>query len=574
MEKKSENRICQNCKKEFTIEPEDFLFLKKVAGTGPEILPPTFCPYCRMLRRMVFGNLSSFYKRKCDSCGEVVIGLYPSGGETKMYCNPCWWKDNWDGTEYGMDYDEKRPFFEQLIELRKKSVFQALESLYPSNVNTKYTNNSSYQKNCFMTIYADYNEHCAYTTMTAHNKDLLDCYRAKESELCYECVGIYKCYNCKWSEELDSCVNCYFCQSCYGCNDCVGCVNLRNKSYCIFNKQYSRDEYVEKIKELNLNTYDGQQKLKKQAEIFWASAPKRSYHGNSLNINVTGEYVYESKNTKESFLVSGAEDCKYAQYLSLDGSKDCYDYTGWGASASLLYECYIVGEGAYNNKFCSECWPNAQNIEYSFYCVQGKDCFGCVNLKRKQYCILNKQYTKEEYFKLKDKIISNMKANPWKSKAGHIYTYGEFLPPELSPFGYNETMAYEYNPISKEEVENSGYNWFDIPKQIYNVTCKAESLPETFDAIPDSIKQEVIECSTCDKAYNISDVEMELLEQFNQPVPHSCPKCRHMRRFNRTNKPGLYDRQCDKCKTEIKTPYAPDRPEIVYCEKCYQQEVY
>jgi len=36
----------------------------------------------------------------------------------------------------------------------------------------------------------------------------------------------------------------------------------------------------------------------------------------------------------------------------------------------------------------------------------------------------------------------------------------------------------------------------------------------------------------------------------------------------------IYDRQCDKCGVEIKTSYAPDRPEIIYCEKCYQQEVY
>lgn len=76
-----------------------------------------------------------------------------------------------------------------------------------------------------------------------------------------------------------------------------------------------------------------------------------------------------------------------------------------GADSSLLYECYIVGDGAYNNKFCAECWPEARDTEYSFYCVQSKDCFGCVNLKRKQYCILNKQYTREKYFKLKEKLF-------------------------------------------------------------------------------------------------------------------------------------------------------------------------
>jgi len=410
--------------------------------------------------------------------------------------------------------------------------------------------------------------------MSAHNKDCYDCYRLTDSELCHECVGINKSYNCKWSEELDSCTNCSFCQSCFGCIDCLGCVNQVNKKYCIFNKQYGREEYLEKVKEFKLETHEGQQKTKKQAEEFWLKAPKREYHGHSLNKNVSGEYIYESKNTHDSFLVKGAEDCRFVQYLSLKTSKDCYDYTGWGAGSSLLYECYIVGEGAYNNKFCCECWPEARDSEYCFYSVQSKDCFACVNLKRKKYCILNKQYTPEEYFKLKEKIISDMKKNPWRNKAGHIYTYGEFLPPELSPYSYDETMSFEYNPLSKEEAEKQGFNWLETKKNVYHPTMENKSLPETISETSPDIQEEVIQCNTCNKSYNINIVELELLQKLNQPIPHSCPNCRYERKFNRTNKPILYDRNCMKCEKVIKTPYAPSRPETIYCEKCYQQEVY
>ena len=31
---------------------------------------------------------------------------------------------------------------------------------------------------------------------------------------------------------------------------------------------------------------------------------------------------------------------------------------------------------------------------------------------------------------------------------------------------------------------------------------------------------------------------------------------------------------CQNCKKEFETSYAPDRPEIVYCESCYNKEVY
>jgi hypothetical protein len=564
-----ETKTCQNCKNNFVVEQEDFNFYEKI-----KVPPPTWCPRCRMLRRMSFGNLFKFYKKPCEKCKKETICLYPKNRTDRMYCNECWWKDDWDGTEYGMDYDFNRPFFEQLIELRKKSIFVALESLHPSNVNTKYTNNASYQKNCFMTIYADYDEHCAYTRGTYRNKDCLDCFRSIESELCYECVGIKKCFRCFWSEELENCVDCSFCQSCYGCNNCVGCVNLRNGSFFIFNEKYTKEEYFKKLEEMKLDVYENQQKMKKEAEEFWLKAPKREYHGNSLNKNVVGEYIYESKNTLDSYMVTGAEDSRYVQYLSIPGTRDCYDYTGWGAGSSLLYECYIVGEGAYNNKFCAECWPEARDLEYCFYCIQGKDCFGCVNLKRKQYCILNKQYSKEEYQKLKEKIIFDMKNNPWKNKVGHLYAYGEFLPPELSPFGYNETMSYEYDPITKNEAEKTGYNWYDIVIPKYDITYKSELLPKTFKETPQNITKEVIQCSSCEKAYNINIIEMELLKSYNQPIPHSCPSCRYERRFNRNNLPVSYNRNCAKCEKAIKTPYAPEKPEIIYCEKCYQQEVY
>lgn len=562
-----EIKNCQNCKKDFRIDEEDFNFYEKI-----KVPAPTFCPYCRMIRRMSFGNLSNFYKRKCDSCGENVVCLYSPENLIKMYCNSCWWKDDWDGTEYGMGYDIEKPFFEQLIELRKNSIFVALETTTPTLFNTKYTNLSSYEKDCYMTIWGDFDEHCAYTTRTFKGKDLLDCYRTIESELCYECNGLYKCYNCSWGEELDFCTDCHFCQNCLGCNNCVGCVNLKNKNYYIFNKPYEKEKFFKKLEELSLDTYNGQQEMKEKAEKFWLKFPKRFYHGDSQSKNVSGENIYQSKNIKDGFQVSCAEDCAYSQYLTTNKSEDCYDYTGWGGGASLLYECYIVGHHATGDRFCAEC-PKCRDVEYSFGCEQCKDCFGCFNLKRKQYCILNKEYKKAEYFELKEKIIASMKSDPWKSKVGHSYTYGEFLPPELSPFGYNQTLASEYKILTEKEAVEFGFNWFNTKEQEYKTTLYEESIPEKLKDTPKTIKKEVIGCSTCHKSYNISDIEFELLEKFNQPIPHSCPKCRHLRRFDRTNKPGLYDRNCDKCGIELKSPYSPDRPEIIFCDKCYQNEI-
>jgi hypothetical protein len=48
---KEEMRQCQNCKNQFTIEPEDFAFYEKI-----KVPPPTFCPSCRFQWRLSFMN--------------------------------------------------------------------------------------------------------------------------------------------------------------------------------------------------------------------------------------------------------------------------------------------------------------------------------------------------------------------------------------------------------------------------------------------------------------------------------------------------------------------------------------
>lgn len=54
-----------------------------------------------------------------------------------------------------------------------------------------------------------------------------------------------------------------------------------------------------------------------------------------------------------------------------------------------------------------------------------------------------------------------------------------------------------------------------------------------------------------------------------------CQNCRHYSRFAWRNPAKLWHRKCMKpgCTNEFETSYAPDRPEIIYCEGCYNNEV-
>ncbi|MBI4652772.1 hypothetical protein HY750_00770 [Candidatus Kuenenbacteria bacterium] len=97
-------------------------------------------------------------------------------------------------------------------------------------------------------------------------------------------------------------------------------------------------------------------------------------------------------------------------------ARDCYDCTLWGENSELLYECSSVAGGVNRIKFCYRCYLNCSNIEYSNHCHSSSNLFGCVGLRHKEYCILNKQYTKEEYEKLVPKIIKHMNEMPYISK--------------------------------------------------------------------------------------------------------------------------------------------------------------
>src|SRR3989344_4837608 len=95
-------QACKNCKKNFTIEPDDFSFYEKIKGP-----PPTWCPECRQMRRFIQTNETVLYKRKCDFTGKDIFSMYPPDAPFPVYETDVWYSDDWDPYDYGIDFDEK-----------------------------------------------------------------------------------------------------------------------------------------------------------------------------------------------------------------------------------------------------------------------------------------------------------------------------------------------------------------------------------------------------------------------------------------------------------------------------------
>jgi hypothetical protein len=269
--------------------------------------------------------------------------------------------------------------------------------------------------------------------------------------------------------------------------------------------------------------------------------------------------------------------------------KDSYSSGPGLGMAERAYETFDAGAGGGTLLFSSVVYYS-QNTEYSFNCYNCADVFGCIGLRNKKYCILNKQYTKEEYEILLPKVKQHMIDMPYIDSMGQEYRYGEFFPIEVSPFCYNETVAQDYYPLTKEEAFKRGYAWKDSEVKNYSPTLYANNIPDSITDVDESITKDIIECAhkgecsdRCSTAFKIIPDEFTFYKRFNIPIPRLCYGCRHAARLKERNPMQLWHRSCmcdksghthkGKCDVEFETSYAPERPEIIYCEKCYQQEV-
>jgi len=594
---KTETRNCQNCKQDFQIDSEDFDFYEKM-----RVPSPTFCHLCRAQRRFAFRNERVLYKVRSDFTEKEIFSMFSSESGLKVYEKENWMSDKWDPIDYGQDYNFSKPFFEQLFELVRKVPFQNLSVV--NAVNSPYVNNITDPKNSYLVFNSGYVEDSMYGHGMNLSKWCVDVSHVSKCENCYEALYLVSCGTSIFSSQCENSFNMMFSKNCSGCQDCFGCVNLRKKSYCIFNEQYSREEYLEKIKSFNLGSHKSLQEIKNKAREFWMKFPNKFLEG-FQNTNVSGNYIDHSKDVKNSFMVREGQNLHYCQYIQEGtASKDCWDYSIWGDNNQLVYECHSCGLGTQNMKFCLLCYESVHDLEYSIYCINGSEnLFGCVGLRKKQYCILNKQYTKEEYKKMVEKIKKHMDEMPYVDKKGRVYKYGEYFPIEFSPFAYNTTMAQEYFPLSKEQAEKENYRWENTAERNYKIDFEIGGLPDDIKEVENDIVGKVIACEhegkcnqLCTTAFKIVEDELNFYRKMNLPLPRLCPNCRTFDRLKQRTGIELYERECmcagnadnantykntvvhthqeSPCGEKFKTGYSPDRPEIVYCEKCYQQEVY
>lgn len=274
------------------------------------------------------------------------------------------------------------------------------------NVNSEYTAQSDQCKNCYMLANAITNEDCMYGRDFYGDTDCTDCDHIRDCTLCYECLNCERCYSCDYLQDSENSTDCRHCYDLKGCRNCLGCAGLRNKEYHIFNKPYMPEEYKWKVSKLTGGEI---------AEGFLSAqlSSPRVYSVQVNSENFSGNYVYHCQNAHECFDVVECQDVGYL--VECKKLKDSYDVTILEDSEL----CYNISSShiIHNCNCCYFC-VTSSDCDHSELLFDCKHCFGCISLHHKSYHILNKPYSKEEYFE---------KAAEIKAQLGALY--GEMLIP-------------------------------------------------------------------------------------------------------------------------------------------------
>lgn len=545
-----EQRTCKITGQDFTITDLEESFCLEHS-----IPLPTIAPLERLRRVCAFLSSIFLYPTKCALTGKDILTFIPPHKDLVVYDIDAWMSDDWDPLSFGLEYDPNRPFFEQVGELLKKAPLPSLECIRSTMENSDYTNGVLNVKNCYLSFGVINGEDVLFSRTVIDSKDIIDSVYTTNCELCFGCIQVNNCYNVRYGENCSNCSDSAFLYDCHNCKHCYGSSNLNNKEYYFRNQALSKDEYVKRLAGIDLGS---RSTLENEKHIFAElkkNAAVRFMQGKS-NENADGNYLNHTKNCHNSLFASDAENIEWSIQMIYQ-TRNAFVCDGFGQNGENLYYSSAVGDNAYNIKFCYDCYTNIRDLEYCMFVGFGStDCFGCVGLKRKQYCILNKQYSKEEYFTLVTKIKAQM------TKDGE---YGQFFPAKMSPMDYNRSEAQVFIPTTKENAQKLGFTWKEDLVEPFEPTYQ---IPDNIVDVKDDIVEAILKCTVTGKKYKIIKQELQAYRRMGIPIPTVSPIARLEKIQSSLTVQEAKLEHCTQCQQTIMTVYNPREMKVI-CETCY-----
>lgn len=535
-------------------------FLQKIAPVFAGIPSAIPCPKLstvrRLNRRLAFRNQIFVYPRQSLFSGATIISMFSPIAPFPVISSDEWFGDSWDGLEFGREPNGNLPIFPQIRGLRDTVPHMSRSALL--NENCDFASNLANCRNCYLIFNSTYVEDSMYGENLWRSRDCLDCSYVSGSELCYDCLLCDNCYNLQCSWDCEGCSDSYYLLGCRSCRNCFGCVNLRHKEHYIWNKPVSETDYGQFIASLKLESRTERDRLALLAERLWRKHP-RPHLNNKRAENSTGNYLFECRDLENCFFVRDGESLVNCSFL-YGGARDCRDFTFVGLNSELMYECAWCALDCQLCRFCFWCLQSRELL-YCWHCIGCKNCFACAGLRGKEYCILNKQYSREEYDKLVPSLIMQME------QSGE---WGEFFPITMSAVPYNHSMAQRFFPLTCEEAKARGYLWYDRPLISAEGSVAVSEQPD-IQAPGDSPLTFL--SKTSGSAFRITSEERRRLRIFRAPLPSEAYDERLASRAFRLGGLELYERTSEKTGQPLITNHPPKDGWIIWHLEEYEEEI-
>lgn len=542
---------CPTCHTQFVVTPEDETLLRQVGVDEPIECTP--CVWRRLLSFFVFGR---FRKTTSALSGKPIITNFPESTRFPLYERGEWVSDAWDPMEYGVEYDSARPFLDQLEGLVGRVPHPHQSGI--KNTDSEWCDDVWNSKNCYLCRSLLDCEDVSYAYRTFACKNSIDLAFCFKSEASYDSLYCFNCYQVRYCFNAHDSMDSAFLYDCRNVQDCFMCWNLRNTQHCIRNVQYSKDEYEKKRAEFDTASFAGVAHLK---EEFWRHVAEDAVHRLNYNLKTvtsTGNFLSECKGCTNCYFLDKSENCRHV-------FRGFTDTDTIHAVASMCEKCALSSLDAYiyetvATSHCTSCRYSA----YLDYCEECEYCFGCVGLRKKQYCILNKQYSKEEYAATIERMKADMRTRG---------EWGAFFPYGAGYCGYNFTVAHWYFPETKEGAERFGGRW-EEQNDADALGMSEHEIPDRIDDVPDDLPAQPIRCPKSGWRFNIAPRELEFYRKYRIPVPHHHFDVRTLERF----KPFTVFREqsgsCCFCGKGIVHFYPPEwKYRKIACLECYQEKI-
>lgn len=548
-----------HCESDFDITDKDIEFL-----TLLRVPTPSYCPTCRRIRRGAFMGTNRLFKRSCDVPGhsESVISVLPPECPFPVYDYMHFISDAFDPFSFGTTYTKGESPLEVLHALRRIFPMPSFLNRDSLSINSEYSNGGRNLKNGYFAFGCFSSENMWYSNFSLKSKDVMDSRSIRYSEFVYHSLSSDYVYKSSYIYFSSHIIESMFLFDCRNCDYCFGCVNLRNKKYCIFNEQYTKEDYESFIASITPLSRDH---IVQFQEKFWTLVKKLPMNA-SHNIgssNVSGVGLVHSNDVYDIVDADNSQHVRYAEGIL--SHKDSMDILFSGGHSHNLYSTMNVGSESSNvkfsvsSKFCTDC-------EFVFNSKNLSNCFMCFGLQNKSYCILNIQYTPEEYCVLLDELKTAMLSRG---------EYGDGLGFEFSAQPYNFSTVGATYPLDVNFIrQHGGYVISEPETNMGDMdVVDATMIPLTITGVTSDILNKAIMCTQTHRPFRIIASELEFYKVMGLPLPVLHPTYRMgiLAVLRPTSK--KYKTICAQCGDTIDSLFNPIDGYTLYCEKCYQQEV-